>query len=319
MSRLPRLADLTPSTTGWGFFLCTQKDARVGRSGSEFLILSLQDISGQTTAKVFEDVPRFKHEFDVGEFVRVEGRSGIYQGRVELVLTTIRRVNPDQDRLQGFREDDCIQSAPRAIDEMWAELNGHVAAVTDPYLRVLLTRIVTDHEAQLREWPAAQTIHHAYRGGFLEHLCSMANAGRHLAKVYEASEDLVIAGVLLHDIGKLQELAYEAGRASYTRDGNLVGHMGIGLILVREAVASIQGFPLELRAHVEHLVLSHHGTREHGSPVEPKTVEAFILAAVDDLDARINQVRRAIREDAGDEEFTGWHKRLSRVFYKGGS
>ena len=110
---------------------------------------------------------------------------------------------------------------------------------------------------------------------------------------------------------------YDAGTASYTRDGNLLGHIALGLILVRETATGIAGFPVELRSNLEHLVLSHHGSREHGSPNEPKTLEAFIVATVDELDAKIHQVRRAIREDAGDGEFTAWHKRLGRVLYKG--
>ncbi|MGE3277899.1 MAG: 3'-5' exoribonuclease YhaM family protein [Vicinamibacterales bacterium] len=317
MNRLPRVADLGPSLNGWGYFLCTQKDTRTGRAGGEFLILTLQDASGQVTGKIFENVQRYKQEFDAGEFVRVEARSGVFQGRLELAISAIRRVNPDQDRLQGFSEDECVMSAPRSIDEMWAELQAHAEAIKDPHVKVLIARLLTDHEAQLRDWPAAQQIHHAYRGGFLEHLCTMMAGGRALATVYGADEDLVIAGVILHDIGKLQELAYDAGRTSYTRDGNLVGHIALGLIMVRETANGIQGFPHELRSKLEHLVLSHHGSREHGSPVEPKTIEAFILAAVDDLDARINQVRRAIREDVNDDEFTSWHKRLGRVLYKG--
>ena len=201
---------------------------------------------------------------------------------------------------------------------MWAELATLLEQVRDPHIRVLLNRIVADHGTELREWPAAQQIHHAYRGGLLEHKLKMAEVGRFLARAYGANDDLVFAGVLLHDIGKLQELRYEAGGASYTRDGNLIGHIGLGLVLVRDMINGIAGFPDDLRAQIEHLIVSHHGTREHGSPVEPKTIEAFILAMVDELDTRINQVRRAIRDDQGDEEFTAWHKRLGRVLYKGG-
>lgn len=317
MTRLPRLSALTVDDSGWGFFLCTYKELRAGRSGSEFLILNLQDATGQTTGKILGEAERFRAEFEAGEFVRVEGRGSLYNGQVQLVLSTIRRVNPDQDRLQGFREDECILSAPRPIDEMWEELQGHLRTVTNDHLRVLLNRIIADNEDQLRVWPAAQTIHHAYRGGFLEHITKMAEVGRLVARAYGADEDLVFAGVVLHDIGKLQELAYEGGAGSYTRDGNMVGHIALGLMLVREAVNGIQGFPTDLRARVEHLVASHHGTREHGSPVEPKSIEAFILASVDDLDAKLNQVRRAIGEDAGTDEFTAWSKRLGRVLYKG--
>lgn len=317
MTRLPRLSALTVDDSGWGFFLCTYKELRAGRSGSEFLILNLQDASGQTTGKILGEADRFRTEFDAGEFVRAEGRGSLYNGQVQLVLSTIRRVNPDQDRLQGFREDECILSAPRPIDEMWEDLQGHLRTVTNDHLRVLLNRIVADNENQLRVWPAAQTIHHAYRGGFLDHITKMAEVGRLVARAYGADEDLVFAGVVLHDIGKLQELAYEGGAGSYTRDGNMVGHIALGLILVREAINSIQGFPTDLRARVEHLIASHHGTREYGSPVEPKSIEAFILASVDDLDAKVNQVRRAISEVGGTDEFTAWNKRLGRVLYKG--
>ncbi len=319
MTRLPRIAALTTEDAGWGFFLCTYKELRAGRSGSEFVILNLQDASGQTTAKILQDAERFKGEFEAGEFVRVEGRGSLYNGQVQLVLSTIRRVNPDQDRLQGFREDECILSAPRPIDEMWEELQGRLRGVQNDHLRVLLNRVVTDHADQLKTWPAAQTIHHAYRGGFLEHITKMAEVGALLSRAYGADEDLVFTGVVLHDIGKLQELAYEGGAGSYTRDGNLVGHIALGLMLVRETINGISGFPVELRAQVEHLIASHHGTREWGSPVEPKTVEAFILASVDELDAKLNQVRRAIAEDPSADEFTAWHKRLGRVLYKGGS
>jgi 3'-5' exoribonuclease len=315
MMRLPAVRALSAESEGWGYFLCTHKELRPIRAG-ELLLVTLQDATGQINAKVLDDPERFAAEFDAGEFVRIEAHGTTFQGQLQLLITHIRRVNPAQDRLQGFREEDCVLSAPRSIDEMWAELGTHLESVRDPHLRVLLNRITADHREALREWPAAQQIHHAYRGGLLEHVVKMAETGRFLARAYEASEDLVLAGVLLHDIGKLQELHYEPGGATYTRDGNLIGHIGLGLILVRETANGISGFPDALRAELEHLVLSHHGTHEHGSPVVPKTVEAFIVAMVDELDTRIHQVRRAIREDAGDDDFTAWHKRLGRVIYK---
>lgn len=317
MNKLPRLSSLTTEDSGSGFFLCTYKELRAGRSGSEFLFLSLQDSTAQVVAKLMTDVDRYKDEFDAGEFVRVEGRGTLYNGQLQLMLSTIRRVNPDQDRLEGFREEDAVLSAPRPIDEMWEELQGLLRAVKNDHLRVLLNRIVADYEPQLRIWPAAQQIHHAYRGGFLEHITKMAEVGGLLSRAYGANEDLVLAGVVLHDIGKLQELAYEGGQGTYTRDGNLVGHIALGIVMVREAINGISGFPDELRAHVEHLIASHHGIREYGSPVEPKSVEAFILAAVDELDAKLSQVRRAINDDPSDGEFTAWNKRLGRVLYKG--
>jgi 3'-5' exoribonuclease len=316
-SRLPRNARLDPDRTGWNFYLCVRKDVRVGKGG-EYLALVLQDASGQVAGRVFEGVDRYKDEFDAGEFVRVEGRTSLHNGELQLVAMTIRRVHPAQDAAQGFREEDCVPSAPRPPAAMWAELTALVAGLADGPLRVLLHRILADHEAALREWPAALQIHHAYRGGLLEHVLAIAQAGMALARLYGAREDLVLAGALLHDIGKLQELAYDSGAVSYTRDGNLVGHIALGLVIVRDAARGIADFPDDLRAEVEHLVLSHHGSRDRGSPVEPKSVEAFILAAVDDLDARLHQVRQAQQEAGADPAFTPWHRRLGRVLYRGG-
>ena len=317
MARLPRLSELTSDDAGVGFFLCTMKEVRPTKVGGEFLDLRLQDASGQMVGRVFDDVARYGAQFEAGDFVRVEGRGQTFNGQLQLKVSAIRRVHPEQDRREGFREEDCVLSAPRPIGEMWSELEARVAAVSHPSLRVLLRRVLDEQGPALREWPAAQVIHHAYRGGFLEHLCTMAAAAADLGRLYGADTDLLLAGVVLHDIGKLQELSYDRGLVSYTRDGNLLGHITQGVLLVRAMAAQIPDFPDEVRVHLEHLILSHHGSKEHGSPVEPKTVEAFILAAVDDLDARLNQVRRAIAEDAGEGEFTGWHKKLNRVFYKG--
>jgi 3'-5' exoribonuclease len=316
MNRLPKLAAVAVDSEGWGYFLCAYKELRAVRSG-EILLFTLQDSTGQMAAKLVDDVGRYRDEFEAGEFVRVEARATTFQGQLQLAVTHIRRVNAPQDRLQGFREEECVLAAPRSADEMWEELRGHLQAVRDPNIRVLLNRIVVDHESQLREWPAAQTIHHAYRGGLLEHTLKMAEVARYLARSYDANEDLVLAGVVLHDIGKLQELHYEPGGTVYTRDGNLIGHIGLGLVMVREAIHGISGFPDSLRSQIEHLIVSHHGARDRGSPVEPRTIEAFILAMADELDTRIHQVRRAIREDTSTDEFTAWHKRLGRVFYKG--
>ncbi|MEZ5291294.1 MAG: HD domain-containing protein [Vicinamibacterales bacterium] len=315
-SRLPPVRQLEADQTGFGFYLCARKDVRVGKGG-EYLALVLQDATGQVAGRVFDGVDRLKGDFDAGEFVRVEGRTGSHNGELQIVASSLRRVNRDQDAPQGFREEDCVPSAPRPVGDMWGELTTLVQAVGDRHLRVLLARLLADHETAFREWPAAQQIHHAYRGGLLEHVLSMATAGKALARHYGASEDLVVAGAVVHDIGKLQELAYDAGAISYTRDGNLIGHIALGLVMVREAVKGISGFPDDLRAELEHLVVAHHGARDRGSPVEPKSVEAFILAAVDDLDAKLHQVRQALDETGTDPEFTTWHRRFGRVLYRG--
>ncbi len=314
MPRLPRIADLDATAAGWGFFLCARKDLRTGRSG-EYLSLLLQDATGEVRAKVFQDVEVMKLEFEAGEFVKVQGRGNSFNQQLELVLEKIRRVLPERDAADGFREEDCIRCAPRPAEEMWQELLAHIEAVQDSALRVLLSRIVTDQAERLKVWPAARQVHHAYRSGLLEHVLALIENGAFLASRYGARRDLVVAGAILHDIGKLYELSYDL-TTGYTVEGNLLGHIAIGLGIVRDAVRDLSGFPSDLATEIEHLVLSHHGARELGSPVEPMTIEAIILAAVDDLDATIQQVRQHLADDDTEGPFTAYHRRLERVFLK---
>jgi 3'-5' exoribonuclease len=313
MARLPSIASIDANSAGTGFFLCTRKEKRTGRSGP-FLVLSLQDVSGEMAAKVFQDVDQYDPQFDAGEFVAVQGKGNLFNGRLELIVDRIRRVIPE-DAERGFREEDCIRCSPRPLDEMWQELTARIAAVERPELRELLTRIVARHEARLRIWPAARQIHHAYRSGLLEHILQIMNVAVFLAGQYGASRDLVVAGALLHDIGKLQELSYDVA-VDYSVEGNLVGHIVLGVGMLRDEIREMPDFPRDLQLQLEHLILSHHGARELGSPVEPMTVAAFVLAAADDLDAKLHQVRRHIADDDGTGPFTSYHRHLERMLFK---
>jgi 3'-5' exoribonuclease len=314
-TRFPNIRVLAPESAGWGFFLCTQKDVRQGRGGDLFIALSLQDRTGSVRARVLNEAARLREEFDSGDFVKVQGRTDLFNGRMQLLVENIRRVNPDQDKGQGFREEDCILCAPRPVEEMWSELDQLILHVRDPFVRELLQRVTAQHGEKLRIWPAALTVHHAYRSGFLEHILSVARSALTLGAAYGANQDLLTAGALLHDIGKLEELEYDRS-THYTRDGNLVGHVTLGAMLVRAAMTAIPDFPDVLRTQIEHLIVSHHGHKEFGAPVEPMTIEAMILSAADDLDAKVNQVRQALAED-GEGEFTAYHSRLGRVLWRG--
>jgi len=199
--------------------------------------------------------------------------------------------------------------------DAWSELQTRLARVENTWIAQVLTEILRPREAKLRIWPAAVTVHHAYPGGLLDHILKVAETSEALSAAYGADRDLLFAGAVLHDIAKLDELT--TGEATtYSRDGNLIGHITLGVVIVRESVARIQGFPDDLRAHLEHLIVSHHGSRQLGSPVEPMTIEALILSAADDLDAKIDQVRRHVAEDEGEGEFTAFHPRLRRSFLK---
>lgn len=316
MARLPHAREIDGSSIGTGFFLCARKDRRTGRSGP-FLVLVLQDTTGDVDAKVFQDADVISQQFEAGEFVAVQGKGNVFNGRTELVLDKIRRVIPS-DAALGFREEDCIPCSPRSVDEMWSELQGRIASVGDPRLRMLLEFIVDRNAEKLKVWPAARQVHHAYRSGLLEHVLKIMEVAVFLADTYGLRRDLVIAGALLHDIGKLEELSYNVA-IDYSVEGNLVGHIVIGASMLRDAVREQEDFPKELALELEHLILSHHGARELGSPVTPMTPEAFILAAADDLDAKMHQVHRHLATDSGSGRFTSYHRYLERVLLKPGT
>jgi 3'-5' exoribonuclease len=199
--------------------------------------------------------------------------------------------------------------------DAWFELQARLARVENPWIAQVLGEILGPRESKLRIWPAAVTVHHAYPGGLLDHILKVAETCDALGAAYGADRDLLLAGAVLHDIGKLDELTTGEATA-YSRDGNLVGHVTLGVVILRESVNRLAGFPDDLRARLEHLIVSHHGSRQLGSPVEPMTIEALILAAVDDLDAKIDQVRRHVADDEGEGEFTAFHPRLRRAFLK---
>ena len=313
MARLPRIVEIDGSSIGNGFFLCAKKERRTGRGGT-FLVLSLQDASGEIDAKVFQDVDINDPQFDSGEFVAVQAKGNLFNNRLELIVDRIRRVIPD-DATRGFREEDCIPCSPRPLGEMVAELDARIASVSDPHIKNLLTRILERHGEKLKVWPAARQVHHAYRSGLLEHVLKIMESAVFLAGSYGLRKDLVIAGALLHDIGKLQELSYNVA-IDYSVEGNLVGHIVIGVGMVKDVLREMPDFPPELALEIEHLILSHHGAKEMGSPVKPMTAEALILAASDDLDAKMNQVRRHIADDGSAGRFTVYHRYLERVLLK---
>jgi 3'-5' exoribonuclease len=315
---VPKLSDvahLQDGAYGWAFFLCTRKELRTSRQGGTYVHVVLQDASGTIAGRILEGVERLRDEFEAGEFVRAQVRADRHNQKLELVIESIRRVHAEQDRKDGFSEGDCVQSAPQPADEMWQALEGLVAGIALPPLRTLLQQMLSEHEGRLRVWPAALTVHHAYRGGLLEHLLKVAEVGAALASAYGADRDLVVAGAILHDIGKLDELDYDLA-TSYSLEGNLLGHITIGVRMLNAAASRIPDFPPVLLVRLAHLILSHHGDRERGSPVEPMTAEAIILSAVDDLDSTLHQVHRHLAENSGDERFSAYHPRLGRVLLK---
>jgi 3'-5' exoribonuclease len=297
-----------------GYALLIKKEVRQDRNGKSYMDLELADASGTIVAKIWADSPAMNGQFEAHQFIKFRGAVKSYRDQLQLSIDNCRRAN-DQDRSDGFNESLLIPSTPEDIDDLWARLNRILTErVERPILRRLAQETLAVHGPALREHPAAKGMHHAYRGGLLEHTTSMAELAAKVCDHYQdVDRDLVLLGVLFHDLGKLRELGAMPAN-DYTLEGRLVGHVVIGRDLLRERCAAIPAFPLDLQLLLEHLVLSHQGKKEFASPVEPMTLEALVLHFIDDLDSKLNQLRAA-REAAVLTNGISYSKGLGRYVY----
>jgi len=298
-----------------GFALVSRKELRQDRNNRDFLDLELKDSSGSIVGKAWSDSAALASEFEAHQFVAFRGQVKRYRDQLQLNVVECRQAT-DEDRRFGFDEADLVPSTHEDIDDLWSRLTAIYtgAGIQRPVLRRLGAETLDGLEDRLREHPAAKAIHHAYRGGLLEHTVSMAELAVRICEHYpRIDRDLVLIGVLFHDLGKLQELGAMPAN-DYTLEGRLVGHVVIGRDLLRERCAAIAGFPDDLRLRLEHLVLSHQGRLEFGSPVAPMTPEAFVLHSIDDLDSKLAQLEQA--RASGEE--TPWIRALGRYVHLAG-
>ncbi|MDH3254913.1 MAG: HD domain-containing protein [Acidobacteriota bacterium] len=289
-----------------GFVLLTKKERRQDRNGRDFIDLRLTDASGSMDGKIWGDSAALEGDFEAHDFVAVKGTVKSYRDRLQLTVHNCRVATVD-DRKRGFDESRLVPSSLENLDDLWSRLQGiYEQKIVDSHLRRLAAETLAAHGESLREHPAAKSIHHAYRGGLLEHVVSMAELAVEVCRHYpDVSSDIVLVGVLFHDLGKTLELG-KMPQNDYTAEGRLVGHVVIGRDLLRVRCEAIDEFPAELRLHLEHLILSHQGLLEYGSPVEPMTAEAIVLHAIDNLDAKLAQLREAAREGGGFQYLRGF-------------
>lgn len=313
----PSICDLGTGDVLVGYFLATDAAYKTTRTGSEYLELKLADAGGELKAFLW-DLKAVEGEYsdlvpDV--FVKVKGRVEEFQGRKQIRVDKIRFA-PDSEVGDFSR---FFPTSRRNVDEMLQELDGLVQSVGDPWIRRLLEAMfVQDAErrADFAKAPAAKSMHHVYLGGLLEHTLSVADMARRACEHYtDLNRDLVLAGVLLHDLGKTAELSYQRS-FGYTDTGNLLGHITLEAQWVSKAVDAIPGFPEELRLQILHIVLAHHGKLEFGSPVLPKTPEALLVHYLDDLDGKLEGMFRLMHEESGQGNWSAWSRSLDRPVYR---
>jgi len=309
--------DLKVGDTVESEFLVTEKVlvnfSQPNRSGEQFLRLQLADVSGTIKAVVWENGAAMAGKFRAGDVVRVRGDVGEYKG-LQLVVYALETLDRGEVDRRLFQ-----RAALRSRDEMLAELADVRAAVLDPYLAALLGEFFGDEKFLTRYAlaPAAKNIHHNYSGGLLEHSLEVAVLCRRLTSLYPQLEaSLLYCGALLHDVGKIMEYDADSLNFELTTPGKLLGHIAIGKEMVDERIKKVPGFPENLRLELAHILLSHHGQKEWGSPEVPKTFEAFALFHADLVSARLNQFS-LVMSKGGEGGWTEWDRHLERSIFLG--
>jgi 3'-5' exoribonuclease len=289
-----------------GFFLVLAKQQRLTKSNKPYLNLILGDKTGQLEGRVWEPGdPRIAKEFDKGDIVKARGSASRFDDRLQMKVDQLRLAQAGE-----VDKSDMLPSTTYDVATLWRQLLSFADSLTNPDLKLLLATILNDPALAeaYREAPAAKQLHHAWLGGLLEHVVSLCTLTDRVAPHYPILDrDLLLTGVILHDIGKIRELTWEIG-FDYTLEGILLGHIQIGAALAEKTIDSLPNFPPKLKTLVLHMILSHHGKLEFGSPKLPMIPEAIVLNFLDDLDAKMQAVagefEKSAREGKGPNELT---------------
>jgi 3'-5' exoribonuclease len=302
------------------FFLVRRVESRRTKDGKPYLALVLGDKTGAVKAMVWEEtLKKCPHELAACDFVGITGLVETFQGELQINITYIEPVDHIRERggdLQHFDPELLILSTEYNREELWRELCELAGSHINPPLQELVLAILQKYQSQIMTWPGAEFVHHAYLGGLLEHTWSVARHALRSLEVYRSlNKDLVLAGAILHDLGKIKELA-NPECPKRTVAGGLLGHIVLGWEMVREEARAVDFPDDDLLRELEHIIISHHGAEEFGSPVLPKTPEALLVYYLDEIDAKLHMAKRHLEVDAGDEEFTVRHYFLERRLYK---
>jgi 3'-5' exoribonuclease len=291
------------------YFLVSSKQIKPKKSGEIYLSLTLCDRSGQLDAKMWDNVADAVDAFEQDDFVKVKGLINKYSNRFQLTIHKLRRIDDSE-----IDYCDYLPKTTKDVDELWHTVGVYVASFQNVQLKLLLEAFMGDPQIAeaYRQAPAAKSLHHAFIGGLLEHVVSLMKLCDTVAPLYpQINRDLLLTGAFLHDIGKIYELNYQRS-FSYTTKGQLLGHMIIELEMLHEKIALVPDFPPELKVLIEHLIISHHGKYEFGSPKLPMFHEALMLHYLDDLDSKMESMRAHFEREP-DAEWTGYNASLGRT------
>lgn len=296
-------------------FLVKDKVKGVGKNGRSFLSLLIGDKTGHIDARVWDRVEEISEQFEIGDLISVKGQVQLYLNRKQIIIHKVEKLSLDDFSKEDFVLED------KKVDShaLFSELIQIVQQIKSQPIKQLILESLHDEEIKplLLKAPAAKSIHHAYRGGLLEHVVSICKLMKMIASHYTfLNQDLILFGAIFHDIGKVWELDIERDQIQYSHKGRLLGHMQMACELIDRKTQRILGFPEDLRQVMKHIVLSHHGKLEYGSPVRPYFMEAFLVAMIDDLDSKVNTVQTFIEtERQTGEPWSRFNENFERYFY----
>jgi len=311
--KTPFVTDLNSEQSITTFFLVREKEIRNTREGKPYLRLELGDRSGTIEARMWERFDVAVKDIGRDDFVKVSARVEIYRNKPQLALQQLRLAKPEEVDLADF-----LPHTKEDVGKLYAQLLEYAGSIGNPWLKKLVTGIISDPgiATKYKRAPAAKVMHHAYLGGLLEHVIGLCGLAKQIAAHYpELNVDLLLTAAILHDVGKLEELCYERA-IGYTVEGQLLGHIMMEFETVSKAMDAIDGFPANLKTVVQHLLISHHGQYEFGSPKLPVIREAMAFHYMDDLDSKLAAVRAALAVDSGEPEWSAYIGALGRKFLR---
>ncbi len=311
-----KVKEITPGARVEGIYRLSYKDLKQKKTNVDenYLALGLEDDTGEVEAKAWENVEELNSSFQKGDVVKIEGRATSWKGNVQVVVEVMSHASPEEIKA-------LMPRSPRNLETMEKEWLSLVEQVENEYLKTLLMKVWNDPE--LREAycsaPGGIKIHHPYVGGLLEHSLAIAKGAYLLwCKVYpDLNKDLLIAGGLLHDIGKVEEIFWKESQPEYTDRGRLMGHVMLGGQILARLIDEIEGFPPELSLKIQHIVASHHGEPEVGAAQRPMFKEAVLIHFLDEMDSKLSGFDVFIQKDNTEGNWTAYHRWFERYIYKG--
>lgn len=290
-------------------FMVSKKEVRQKKDGSNFLMVVLTDKTGSINGVMWDNVDKYSDKFEIDDLVNASGSVKLYDARPQLTIFSIEKTEQEANLT------DFLPAAEGDVEQLWEDFENYLGQISDPFLSKLCDTIFSEKSFSdnFKISPAAMALHHNYIGGLLEHTISVIKNCIFFADLYNADKNLLITGAALHDIGKVVELNYSRS-FSYSDEGRFIGHLAIADSLICGIIRDIDDFPKETEMMLRHLMLSHHGELEWGSPKRPKTLEALILHHADNLDAKVGMFKQASKKH-GEDGWTDSRNPFKRSLY----